>query len=101
MTDEERILKHILDPHAKWHPMPGKAMVYAGEALAHITGARWDDLLRARLAIGELAYGRFDLDRDQRPFPEEALMEAADGAIYLAAHVLQRRDKRCPAREHR
>jgi hypothetical protein len=91
MTDEERILKHILDPRAKWHPMPGKAMIYAGEALAHITGARWDDILRARLAIGELA---FDLARDQRPFPEEALMEAADGAIYLAAHVLQRRDKR-------
>jgi len=92
MTDEERILKHILDPRAKWHPMPGKAFVYAGRALAHMTGARWDDLLRQRLTDGMAEYGAFDLATDTRPFPTEALMEAADGAIYLAAHVLQRRE---------
>lgn len=46
-------------------------------------------LIARRLALGRTQYGSFDLCVDRRNFLEEALHEAADLAVYLAAEQLR------------
>jgi hypothetical protein len=51
-----------------------------------------------RLWAGQSRYGPFDLARDRRNFRREALEEACDLAVYLAAAVLQSRRRRTQPR---
>lgn len=44
-------------------------------------------LVAERLAAGRRTYGELQLATDRRDFREEALMELADGCVYLAAGI--------------
>jgi hypothetical protein len=47
------------------------------------------DLIEQRLALGHAQYGAWDLSADDRDLVREALDEALDLAIYLAATLIQ------------
>jgi hypothetical protein len=47
------------------------------------------DLIEQRLALGYAQYGAWDLSADDRDLVREALDEALDLAIYLAAVLIQ------------
>jgi hypothetical protein len=58
--------------------------------------------IATRLWAGQCRYGPFDLARDRRNFQREALEEACDLAVYLAAAAHQdRRKRRSDARRPR
>jgi hypothetical protein len=46
-------------------------------------------LVAERLAMGRRVYGELQLATDRRDFREEALMELADGCVYLAAGIVR------------
>ena len=51
------------------------------------------DLIEERLLIGERKYGNENVINDGRDFIQEALEEALDCAVYLAAHLIETMDK--------
>ena len=51
------------------------------------------DLIEERLIIGERKYGNENVIDDGRDFVQEALEEALDCAVYLAAHLIEMMDK--------
>ena len=51
------------------------------------------DLIGKRLTKGEKRYGKENIMSDGRDFVEEALEEALDCAVYLAAHLIETMDK--------
>ena len=52
------------------------------------------DLIEERLIIGERKYGNENLVNDGRDFVQEALEEALDCAVYLAAKLIEIKNKR-------
>jgi hypothetical protein len=51
-------------------------------------------IIATRLLAGQRCYGPFNLARDRRDFRREALEEACDLAVYLAADIFRRRPRR-------
>ena len=51
-------------------------------------------LIEKRLLIGEKKYGHENVASDGRDFEKEALEEALDCAVYLAAKLIEIDDKR-------
>ena len=51
-------------------------------------------LIEKRLLIGEKKYGHENVANDGRDFEKEALEEALDCAVYLAAKLIEIDDKR-------
>ena len=51
-------------------------------------------LIEERLLIGERKYGHENVINDGRDFEREALEEALDCAVYLAAKLIELQDKR-------
>ena len=47
------------------------------------------DLIRKRLNKGKKRYGKENISSDGRDFVKEALEEALDCAVYLAAHLIE------------
>ena len=52
------------------------------------------DLIEERLVIGERKYGNENVINDGRDFVQEALEEALDCAVYLAAKLIEIKNKR-------
>ena len=52
------------------------------------------DLIEERLIIGERKYGSENVVNDGRDFIQEALEEALDCAVYLAAKLIEIKNKR-------
>ena len=52
------------------------------------------DLIEERLIIGERKYGSENVINDGRDFIQEALEEALDCAVYLAAKIIEIKNKR-------
>ena len=52
------------------------------------------DLIEERLIIGERKYGNENVIDDGRDFIQEALEEALDCAVYLAAKLIEIKNKR-------
>ena len=52
------------------------------------------DLIEERLVIGERKYGNENVIDDGRDFVQEALEEALDCAVYLAAKLIEIKNKR-------
>ena len=52
------------------------------------------DLIEERLLIGERKYGNENVITDGRDFIQEALEEALDCAVYLAAKLIEIKRKR-------
>ena len=52
------------------------------------------DLIEERLLIGERKYGNENVVNDGRDFIQEALEEALDCAVYLAARLIEIKKKR-------
>ena len=52
------------------------------------------DLIEERLIIGERKYGNENVINDGRDFVKEALEEALDCAVYLAAKLIEIKNKR-------
>ena len=52
------------------------------------------DLIEERLIIGERKYGNENVINDGRDFIQEALEEALDCAVYLAAKLIEIKNKR-------
>ena len=52
------------------------------------------DLIEQRLLIGERKYGNENVVNDGRDFVQEALEEALDCAVYLAAKLIEIKNKR-------
>ena len=52
------------------------------------------DLIEERLVIGERKYGSENVIDDGRDFIQEALEEALDCAVYLAAKLIEIKNKR-------
>ena len=52
------------------------------------------DLIEERLLIGERKYGNENVITDGRDFIQEALEEALDCAVYLAAKLIEIKNKR-------
>ena len=52
------------------------------------------DLIEERLVIGERKYGNENVINDGRDFIQEALEEALDCAVYLAARLIEIKNKR-------
>ena len=52
------------------------------------------DLIEERLLIGERKYGNENVINDGRDFIQEALEEALDCAVYLAAKLIEIKNKR-------
>ena len=52
------------------------------------------DLIEERLLIGERKYGNENVINDGRDFVKEALEEALDCAVYLAAKLIELKNKR-------
>ena len=52
------------------------------------------DLIEQRLLIGERKYGNENVVNDGRDFVQEALEEALDCAVYLAARLIEIKKKR-------
>ena len=52
------------------------------------------DLIEHRLLIGERKYGNENVVNDGRDFVQEALEEALDCAVYLAAKLIEIKNKR-------
>ena len=52
------------------------------------------DLIEERLVIGERKYGNENVINDGRDFLQEALEEALDCAVYLAAKLIEIKNKR-------
>ena len=52
------------------------------------------DLIEERLLIGERKYGNENVINDGRDFVQEALEEALDCAVYLAAKLIEIKNKR-------
>ena len=52
------------------------------------------DLIEERLLIGERKYGNENVVNDGRDFVQEALEEALDCAVYLAAKLIEIKNKR-------
>ena len=52
------------------------------------------DLIEERLIIGERKYGNENVVNDGRDFIQEALEEALDCAVYLAAKLIELKNKR-------
>mgnify|MGYP003154077608 FL=1 len=52
------------------------------------------DLIEERLVIGERKYGNENVIDDGRDFVQEALEEALDCAVYLAAKLIEIKRKR-------
>ena len=50
-------------------------------------------LIRKRLVKGEERYGKQNIASDGRDFVQEALEEALDCSVYLAAHLIETMDK--------
>ena len=51
------------------------------------------DLIDQRLNKGKKRYGKENISSDGRDFVQEALEEALDCAVYLAAHLIEMMDK--------
>ena len=52
------------------------------------------DLIEERLIVGERKYGNENVINDGRDFVQEALEEALDCAVYLAAKLIEIKNKR-------
>ena len=52
------------------------------------------DLIEERLIVGERKYGNENVINDGRDFIQEALEEALDCAVYLAAKLIELKNKR-------
>ena len=52
------------------------------------------DLIEERLLVGERKYGNENVINDGRDFIQEALEEALDCAVYLAARLIEIKNKR-------
>ena len=52
------------------------------------------DLIEERLIIGERKYGNENVINDGRDFIQEALEEALDCSVYLAAKLIEIKNKR-------
>jgi len=52
------------------------------------------DLIEQRLLIGERKYGNENVVNDGRDFIQEALEEALDCSVYLAAKLIEIKNKR-------
>ena len=52
------------------------------------------NLIEERLLVGERRYGHENVANDGRDFEKEALEEALDCAVYLAAKLIEINDKR-------
>ena len=52
------------------------------------------DLIEERLLIGERKYGNENVINDGRDFIQEALEEALDCAVYLAAKLIEIKNKK-------
>ena len=52
------------------------------------------DLIEERLLVGERKYGNENVINDGRDFIQEALEEALDCAVYLAAKLIEIKNKR-------
>ena len=52
------------------------------------------DLIEQRLLIGERKYGNENVVNDGRDFVQEALEEALDCAVYLAARLIEIKKKK-------
>ena len=52
------------------------------------------DLIEERLLIGERKYGNENVINDGRDFVQEALEEALDCSVYLAARLLELDEKK-------
>ena len=52
------------------------------------------DLIEERLVIGERKYGNENVINDGRDFIQEALEEALDCAVYLAAKLIEIKNKK-------
>ena len=52
------------------------------------------DLIEERLLIGERKYGNENVINDGRDFVQEALEEALDCAVYLAAKLIEIKNKK-------
>ena len=52
------------------------------------------NLIEERLLIGERKYGNENVINDGRDFVQEALEEALDCAVYLAAKLIEIKNKR-------
>ena len=52
------------------------------------------DLIEERLIIGERKYGNENVINDGRDFVQEALEEALDCAVYLAAKLIELKNKK-------
>jgi len=50
------------------------------------------DLIEQRLDKGKKRYGKENISSDGRDFVQEALEEALDCAVYLAAHLIEIND---------
>ncbi len=51
-------------------------------------------LIKERLLVGERRYGNENVAADGRDFEKEALEEALDCAVYLAARLIEIQDRR-------
>ena len=51
------------------------------------------NLIEQRLDKGKKRYGKENISSDDRDFVKEALEEALDCAVYLAAHLIETMDK--------
>ena len=51
-------------------------------------------LIKERLLVGERRYGNENVASDGRDFEKEALEEALDCAVYLAARLIEIQDRR-------
>jgi phage terminase large subunit GpA-like protein len=52
------------------------------------------NLIEERLLVGERRYGHENVANDGRDFEKEALEEALDCAVYLAAKLIEIKNKR-------
>ena len=52
------------------------------------------DLIEERLVVGERKYGNENVINDGRDFIQEALEEALDCAVYLAARLIEIKKKK-------
>ena len=52
------------------------------------------DLIEERLVVGERKYGNENVINDGRDFIQEALEDALDCAVYLAARLIEIKKKR-------
>jgi hypothetical protein len=72
-----------MDEPAIAHLIAGRIERIAAES------TRLNRLIEQRLALGHAQYGAWDLSADDRNLVREALDEALDLAIYLAAALIQ------------